>query len=295
MIKTLLTSLSLALLSGCTSVQDPFLTASTVNAPRVAGASASTSEVAPHFALASLPGLPASILSIRQNLTAETAVQTIVFANDTVQDGENALTIEVGLSGEGVFRQAPSRNDVMREMKASLRGVPMKMTEAMGRNAYGVYGYATGSLPSGGACVYAWQLIKDGQMENGAPAVGNLMQRAHPVRIRLRYCDTAATPDRLATLLGDLRIKPITSQTLDMLRLASGSSAAASFAPVAPVAPFESFAPVAAEMPAVVRAQPVEVAETPKPRAAAVSAPSNAKAPTAAPVLTGAVEVPLPE
>ncbi|NKN35600.1 cellulose biosynthesis protein BcsN [Agrobacterium sp. a22-2] len=286
MIKTLLASLSLALLCGCTSVQDPFLTASTVNAPRIAGGSASTSEVAPQFALASLPGLSARTLSIRQNLTAETAVQTIVFANDTVQDGENALTIEVGLAGESGFRQAPSRNDVMREMKAALRGVPMTMTEAMGRNAYGIYGHATGSLPSGGACVYAWQLIKNGQSEGGAPVVGNLMQRKQPVRIRLRYCDAAATPVQLAALLGDLRIKPITSQTLDMLRFASGSSAAASFAPIAPVA---------ATIPAAVRPQPVEVAERPKPRAAAPSVPSPAKAPTPAPIITGAVEVPMPE
>lgn len=292
MIRPLLTLLSLALLCGCTSVQDPFLTASTVNAPKVAGASASTSEVAPQFALASLSGLPARTLSIRQTLTADTAVQTIVFANDTVQDGENALTIEVGLAGDSGFRQAPGRNDVMREMKAALRGVPMKMTESMGRNAYGVYGHATGTLPSGGACVYAWQLIKDGQSEGGAPVVGNPMQRKQPVRIRLRYCDAAATPDQLAALLGDLRVKPITNQTLDTLRFAAGSSAAASFAPVVPVA---SFAPVVAEMPAVVRPQPVEVAESPKPRTSAVSAPSSAKAATPAPMIAGAVEVPMPE
>lgn len=206
-------------LAGCSTVSDPFLETGSIrpDAPPL------SSDVAPDFAAVLLPAAGA-IESVRQTVRDDDLEQTIVYANATAMAGENALTVRIGLPGKGAtFRRAPTRGAILAEMRASLPGVAMTIEPAPGGNMHGVYGYATGALGASGSCLYAWQYVKRIAPAAEATAVGQWRAPAYAAQVRLRFCDPAIPRERIAALMDGLRLKPVTRETLDMLRFAAGN------------------------------------------------------------------------
>lgn len=207
-------------LTGCASVEDPFLTGS-VSGMRPS-APALTQEISPTYALAGLTPAIGAPRSVRQ--TAEggenTIRQIIVYANTTKLAGENVLVVEGGKGGDGRYGRAPSRNQLVAEMNRALPGVPMRISSVIGENAYGVYGYATGPY-AGGACIYGWQAA---QASGSAP--GRLLGGAYPTQVRLRYCDARISEERIPLVMGSLTLKPLNAATIATLRDIRGSALA---------------------------------------------------------------------
>lgn len=256
------------LVAGCAStVHDPFLETGAIHpdAPPI------STEVSPDFAVAYLPLVSGRIQSVRQTARSGFFEQAIVYSNATASAGENVLTVRVGQPSEGMtFLRAPTRRAIVAEMQKALPGVAMRISDVPGQNGQGVYGYATGPLGTSGSCLYAWQFAK----RVSAERVG-----AHAAQVRLRFCHPTMSQERIAAVMGGLRMKPVTRNTFDMLQYAGGSGYAQS-------------------QPVLVRAEPVVVVDdsveiaprrTPKRRVVMEEKPAEERV-----VIRNAVRVPLP-
>lgn len=266
-----------SMLASCTSVvDDPFLRTGAVegNWPSLA------TTVSPEYAVAALPGLPAT--TVRQTGAKGKIEQTIVYANATDLAGENMLSVTIDPSAKITrSNDAPSRPQVQAEMRNALSGVKMQISPVIADNAYGVFGYATGSIGKSGSCVYAWQFAKNIRSNDGGQTTSGAAQ------IRMRYCSPSIAADRIVALMQGLRLNPASSQNVQTLGYAAGPGA---FAP----APFtqREVHPVAAE---VVVAAPVRqvkrpaVAENPSVDTATVEPAEKTKK-----IIVNAVKVPMP-
>ncbi|MCV3767064.1 cellulose biosynthesis protein BcsN [Rhizobium sp. TRM95796] len=284
---------ALATLTGCsTSGPDPYLTTQAVSAKP----QSSVSTVAPQFAAAQLPQLAGPALLVRQSLDGDRFRQEIVYANRTALSGENLLTVMAGPPKEKSLLQPPSTADVRREMRAMLpASVSARMGATLGANINGRYGYATASLPGGGACLYAWQRIKSVNASDKTGFAGLTDDRI-AAQIRLRYCDPALNEAQIRLLMDGLTMRPISGATIDMLRYAAGSGVNAAIAPQpAIIAPVAAAEPVAVSKPRS-RKMKVEAQTSDDWRqdadAAAVTIPSDEQP---GPVTQAAALVPLPE
>ena len=110
-------------------------------------------------------------------------------------------------------------------MRSVLSGVTMRINPVIADNAYGVFGYATGSLGKSGSCVYAWQFAKNIRPYDG----GQFATSGGAAQIRLRYCSPSIAADRIVALMQGLRLNPASSQGVQMLGYAAAPGA---FAPV---------------------------------------------------------------
>ena len=262
------------LAAGCTAVHDPFLETGAIrpDAPSIA------TEVSPEFAAAYLPSISGRIESVRQTVREGFFEQAIVYSNATASAGENVLTVRVGTPSEGAaFLRAPTRRAVMAEMRQALPGVAMKINAAAGENMHGVYGYATGPLGPSGSCLYAWQFAKRVSPLKET-ALGRLETGAYSAQVRLRFCHPTMPEDRIAALMGGMRLKPVTRNTFAMLHYAGGSGYARSAQPV-----------LAGADPVVLTDDGTEPRRTPKRRVAVEE--KRAEEPA---VIRNAVRVPLP-
>lgn len=268
-----------AMLASCTSaVDDPFLRTGSVegNWPSLA------TTVSPEHAVAALPGLPAT--TVRQTGAKGKIQQTIVYANATDLAGENTLSVTIDPSAK-ITRSngAPSRSQVEAEMRSALAGVTMRISPVIADNAYGVFGYATGSIGQGGSCVYAWQFARNSSPYDG----GRFSATGGAAQIRMRYCSPSIAADRVVALMQGLRLNPASSQNVQALGYVAGPGA---FEPV----PFteRQARPVAADFaaaPPVRRvSRPAVVAETPVETASTEAAEKTEK------IIVNAVKVPLP-
>jgi hypothetical protein len=280
--KHLYSGLLLLVLTGCTSVDDPFLNAT---APNAGGPALSTS-ASREVALASLP-VAGGASAVRQTVRDGEAEQVIVYPNATTIPGENLLTVSAGSSVKA--RRAPSRDVLMAEMRRALPGVRMSINPAIGENSYGAFGYATGALPGNGSCLYAWQVTP----QRAKPSLSSSERAAS---IRLRYCSTASSEEKIVGLMRGLRLKPIDANTIDGLQMASGAGIGdiEMFAAETPVTPRVARREVARA--AVVEEQasvPVtSVVREPKPaetKAAAAEQPAEKPV-----VVANPVKVPMP-
>jgi hypothetical protein len=240
--------LSLTALASCTSVvDDPFLKTASVQGdwPSLA------TTVPAEYAVAALPGL--SVISVRQTGGKKRIEQTILYANATDLAGENMLTVTMGQSAKVArSKGAPSQSQVEAEMRNVLSGVKMRISPVIADNAYGVFGYATGSIGKGGSCVYAWQFARNIKSYDGAGGIGS----GDAAQIRMRYCSPTVSADRVVALMQGLRINP-----------SLNNAGALAFAPVPLplVEPFTEQQPTMTETPVAVRRtpKPAAVAETP--------------------------------
>ncbi|WP_455272658.1 cellulose biosynthesis protein BcsN [Rhizobium herbae] len=272
-----------SMLASCTSViDDPFLRTGAVegNWPSLA------TTVSPEDAVAALPGLPAT--TVRQTAANGKIEQTIVYANATDLAGENMLSVTIDPSAR-ITRSngAPSRSQVEAEMRNALSGVKMRISPVIADNAYGVFGYATGSVGKGGSCVYAWQLGKNIRPYDGA----RLAATGGAAQIRLRYCSPSIAADRIVALMQGLRINSASTQNFQALGYTAGSAA---FAPAPLVAPFaqQELRPATADVTAVAPerrvSRPAVAEET------SVETAKNEVTEKAEKIIVNAVKVPMP-
>ena len=272
-----------SMLASCTSVvDDPFLRTGAVegNWPSLA------TTVSPEYAVAALPGLPAT--TVRQTGAKGKVEQTIVYANATDLAGENVLSVTIDPYAR-ITRSngAPSRPQVEAEMRNVLSGVKMQISPVIADNAYGVFGYATGSIGKSGSCVYAWQFAKNIRPYDGA----QFATTSGAAQVRLRYCSPSIAADRIVALMQGLRLNPASSQNVQALGYAAGPGA---FAPLPLAVPFEQqeARPIAAETAVAAPVRQVKrpaVAENPSVDTATVEPAEKTKK-----IIVNAVKVPMP-
>ncbi len=263
----------LSLAAGCTSVQDPFLTAATgkaVSAPIA-------TEVAPEYAVAFLPATAGGIQTVRQTMREKRLTQDIVYPNTTVLSGENKLTVDIAKRGEWNLRQAPSERDIRVELRKEFPDLRMNISAVIGDNLHGVFGYASAPVPGGGACIYAWQFARNLTYQDGK-SFSTALDTPYAGQIRLRYCHASMTETGLATLMQGLRIKPVSARTFEMLGFAAGSASLAAPAIMA-------VAPSPAPEPALLQA---------KAHKAPVADVTAVGPPVQKPLFRNATHVPLP-
>ncbi len=270
----LLLAMTAALTACTTAAPDPFLTASvSASAPAIA------TEVSPDFAAARLPATAGPVRLVRQTVREDALEQTVLYASPTDIAGENMLTVRAG-TGSG-FLRPPTRAEIQAEMRAALPGISMAIQPVLAENAQGTFGYATGRFGASGACLYGWQLI--GPKATGSPLslTGNGALRQ---QIRLRFCQSGATEESLVGLMRGLVAKPVTKDTLAMLRFAGGSGSSAIALPAG--LPQTSARPVVR----IRKAEPIAADEEP------VSLPisRHGAVPVQQAAISSAAEVPLP-
>jgi hypothetical protein len=209
----------LSALASCTAVSpDPFLTTQAVS-PEAAPA---VTDVSADFAAAYLPTYAGAIQSVRQTVANNSLHQEIVYANQTGLTGENMLTVDIGAPEDGKFLRPPTMWQVKNDMRAALPGLSPAVSPVLGNNVGGVYGYATATAKNG-ACLYAWQYIKQVTPADST-GFAKLTRRHLAASIRLRYCHPSISADRIHVLMDGLRLKAMNSQTIDMLRFAAGTA-----------------------------------------------------------------------
>ncbi len=233
-------------LTGCNSVDDPFLQTSSLTRDTPKGAPALASSVSPELALGTIPVVGNPAMAVRQTTRRNYAQQTIIYGNATDLPRENTLVVTVGPPGsEKGFSRAPSEGELRAEIATALPGVGMTISPVIADNAYGSFGYASGATGKGGSCIYAWQLVRNAGSRDGAgfTAIGH---SGYAAKIRLRYCASSASVEQLVGLMNGLRLKPVSARTLDALRNAQDQGIAA-VSPVPVMQPVTQQAAIAAQ------------------------------------------------
>ncbi|MDQ0457076.1 cellulose biosynthesis protein BcsN [Rhizobium paknamense] len=178
---------------------------------------------APRLEMAHLAAVKAPVVNYASHVEPKAAFQTLYYASSAKGKlPANSLTLEIGLEDSPRYRQPAAYEDASKDVKGLFPGVKMVVEPTIRQNSYGQYGVATGRLGKNGACVYAWQAIRDPNPFKQVTTVGFETQKNNdlnlPVRVTLRYCDPAATPEQLARLMSTLSIRQIDSPSLDLLR-----------------------------------------------------------------------------
>lgn len=207
-------------LSGCMVVRDTrMITGSTA-----AVSESLAKEVSADYSVAYLPELAGSIMSVRQSTGANWLTQRIVYDNGTYIYGENHVSVDISKPNSSTrFIRAPTRRTILLELKNELANVPMRITEDIGDNLQGTYGYAIGHSKASGNCIYAWQLVDDLTPSD----VNSLRRWTEPdfaATIRVRYCHPTMSKQALKAIVEGLRVKAFTKATFDLLRFAEGSA-----------------------------------------------------------------------
>ncbi|ACM37585.1 MULTISPECIES: cellulose biosynthesis protein BcsN [Rhizobium/Agrobacterium group] len=218
-IGTLLSMLGVALAaSSCVAGIDPGSTGSISKKKPLAAKTQAVEKGAPEVAMLKLSGLTAPITGNRHRVEPASAFQTLLYPT-AGKLGENSLAIEIGLADSDRFRQMAMTDEAPASIKKLFPGVKMVTDTAIHQNGYGQFGVATGTLgKSGGACVYAWQAVKDPRAFKTAVSLSDKSELELPVRVTLRYCDAKVKPEQLADLMRTLSIRSVTSRNLDLLR-----------------------------------------------------------------------------
>lgn len=205
--------------SGCATGDDPTLVTGSIRPE----APALIADVAPDYAAAYLPQVAGRIESVRQSSKPEQVFQTILYPSPGYEAGENTLSVSIApSSSDPSYRQAPTRNEIMAEIRAALPGAAMAIAAAPGRNLQGPFGYATGPGTGGGACIFAWQVASD-ISRSEQTGFGKLARSRHAAKIRLRYCHPSMNEAALVSMMSGMRVREISGTTIEMLRFAEGS------------------------------------------------------------------------
>jgi hypothetical protein len=205
--------------AGCATGDDPTLVTGSIRPE----APALIADVAPDYAAAYLPQMAGRIEAVRQSSKPGHVFQTILYPSPGYEAGENTLSVSIAPpSSDPSYRQAPSGNEIMAEIRAALPGAAMAIAAAPGQNLQGPFGYATGPSADGGACIFAWQITKDISRSDQA-GFGKLARSRHAAKIRLRYCHPSMSETGLVSMMSGLRVREISDATIEMLRFAEGS------------------------------------------------------------------------
>lgn len=218
-----LAMMALALsVTGCATGDDsPMFTGSVTPV-----APALISDVSPEYAVAYLPRVAGRVESVRQSSKPDHIFQTVLYPNSGYGDGENKLSVSIAPPSSGAsYYQAPSRREIINEMRTELPGVAMQVSTAVGQNLQGQFGYAIGQRATGGSCIFAWQTATDVSRTDNV-GVGRLMRNRYAAKVRLRYCHLTMSEQGLVSLMSGMRVREISASTVEMLRFAEGSGVA---------------------------------------------------------------------
>tara|TARA_R110002020_G_scaffold106504_3_gene247883 strand:- start:607 stop:1542 length:936 start_codon:yes stop_codon:yes gene_type:complete len=224
MILRLLAMMALALATtGCATGDDPAMFTSSIKpvAPTL------IADVSPEFAAAYLPQVAGRVESIRQSSKHDQIFQSILYPNAGYGDGENELKVSIAPPSTGSsYYQAPTQRQLVSEMRTALPDVNMRISNAVGQNPHGPFGFATGQSAAGGSCIFAWQTAADiGRSDQ--TGFGRLMRKSYAAKVRLRYCHPTMGEGALISLMSGLRIREVSDTTMEMLRFAEGSGVTA--------------------------------------------------------------------
>ena len=147
------------------------------------------------------PGGP-SILNVVQHEFNNAVQQDIYLFTSAANSGQNVLEVTffgpVGVdsdSKKGLGYASVRDSTIDRDMHRALPGVAMQRSGIYVQNNYGPFGYATGKSGQGDTCLYAWQQVRSSDNARSA-----LINRG-TVQVRLRLCDSRATPEQLLRIM----------------------------------------------------------------------------------------------
>jgi hypothetical protein len=147
------------------------------------------------------PGGP-SILNVVQHEFNNAVQQDIYLFTSAANSGQNFLEVTffgpVGVdsdSKKGLGYASVRDSTIDRDMHRALPGVAMQRSGIYVQNNYGPFGYATGKSAQGDTCLYAWQ-----QVRSSDNARSGMLNRG-TVQVRLRLCDSRATPEQLLRIM----------------------------------------------------------------------------------------------
>ena len=181
------------------------------------------SEVDPLYAVAYLPGVAGPISSVRQTSGNNRVHQTVLYPNYGYGGGENQIIVDVAqTSSSKVYYQAPTRREIVSELKRFFPTMKMTIDQNPGENLHGIYGYAHGKSKIDGNCIYAWQVIRN-VTRNDLGDLQRMFQPKYASKVRLRYCHPTKTTEQLLVLMDGFRVKEVTSASMEILRFAEGA------------------------------------------------------------------------
>ncbi|MEM5494292.1 cellulose biosynthesis protein BcsN [Hoeflea sp. AS16] len=205
--------------SGCTTGVDTSLSTGSLKpqAPTL------IADVAPEYAAAYLPQAAGGIEAVRQSSKPDQVFQTVLYPNPGYAAGENSLSVSIAPPSSGrSYYQAPTRREIVGEMRTALPDVAMAIAAAPGQNQQGAFGYAIGRSAGGDACIFAWQIVED-ISRSGQTGWSKLARSRYAAKIRLRYCHPEMSEAGLVSLVSGLRLREVSATTIEMLRFAEGS------------------------------------------------------------------------
>lgn len=147
------------------------------------------------------PGGP-SIVNVVQHSFNNAVQQDIYLFTSAATPGQNELQVTffgpVGLdydNRKGLGYASVRDSAVNSDMRQALPGVAMVRSGIYVQNNYGPFGYATGKSAQGDTCLYGWQQIRSSDNARSA-----FLNRG-TVQVRLRLCDSRATPEQLLRVM----------------------------------------------------------------------------------------------
>ncbi|WP_062226653.1 cellulose biosynthesis protein BcsN [Aureimonas frigidaquae] len=144
------------------------------------------------------PGGPAVVSVIERRYTDATE-QKIVLETQGSTTGENYLLVQFfgpvgngpGL-GDSPLNDRPLRaNDIAKEIRAAMPGVPMQQSASYVQNRFGTFSYAVGRSASGDICLYGWQRIV------GRDNSTLILRAQGTIQLRLRLCAPNQSEEQL--------------------------------------------------------------------------------------------------
>ena len=185
-----------------------------------------------------------SIVGVVERRYANALEQDVALATQAATPGQNLLEVRfLGLArakgDDAIVPTEMTETTIAAEMQAALPGVVMTPSAAYAQNAYGPFGFATGTGRGSDVCLYGWQRIEGD--------VSTPLVRQGAIDLRLRVCQAGARErDLLAQMYGFTVRTPFghnwsVGEPVAILNAALGASGA----PIYPVGLAEHEAPVA--------------------------------------------------
>lgn len=228
-------TIALLALAGCNQAALPDLTTtgSVFASTKSAAYNHTIAEKRPvQEAFVKLPENAGSIVDVVQRRHANGVQQTVTYAGDFETRGENAvrvrLVVKSGWSkrdGNKLKTVQPTLAAVAREMRKSLPGITMRVSNELHKNAYGPFGYALGSATGNVECIYGWQYLQGNRNKiSEIPFINSAIVKKPELSMRMRVCKYGATAQQLVDLMRYLRIDADPSRALNPSRVAWNSA-----------------------------------------------------------------------
>lgn len=221
-----------ALLAGCAATSSPV---AYYGAPPAGAAAQLARPVSTGQALVRLPEGAGSVLSVVERRSGDVLAQEIALKADASALGENMVRVAIGRLNEGDPVLAPKvapalAADIELEMAAAFPGMRMRIAETIARNAYGPFGYATGTHGRY-ACIYAWQFIP--MVGEGSGPLRRVLDAPRSAALRIRLCRAGVSKEDLIEMVeATSMIIPARGEVVYPAALPAGGDALDSVYPV---------------------------------------------------------------